>query len=168
MAVSIRRASETDKAEIESLVRSAAVNPRDIRWWRFLVAEEGGLIVGIQQLRTHGGGTREVATRVVRSEFRRRGIGAELLRALLVDQSGPLYLQCGENAAPYYERFGFYRVEPSTLPADFRREHRIGRFFVALRSLAVRRRLSIVPMKRDAVSETRSRSTKENTKENYS
>lgn len=162
MATSIRGALETDQAAIESLVRSAAVNPRDIRWSRFLVAEEGNLLVGIQQVRTHKGGTREVATRMVHPEFRRRGIGTGLLRALLVRERGPLYLQCGEQWAPYYERFGFRRVKPSELPADLLKEHRIGRIFVALRSLAVRRRLRIVPMKRDAVPESRSKSKKEN------
>lgn len=151
MAISIRHAVETDQAAIESLVRSAAVNPRDIQWSRFLVAEEGNLIAGIQQVRTHKDGTREVATRVVRPELRRQGVGAELLRALLAREHGPLYLQCGVQWTPYYERFGFRRVKASKLPADFRREHRVGRIFVALRSLVVRRRLSIVPMKRDAV-----------------
>ena len=148
--ISIRRAVEADQETIGALVRSAAVNPRDIRWPRFLVAEEeGGSVVGIQQIRTHRGGTRELASRVVRPGFRRRGVGSKLLRAHLAEESGPLYLQCGEGWVPYYEKFGFRRIAPSELPADLRREHIIGRFFVAARSLYLRRRLRIVPMKRD-------------------
>ena len=148
MAISVRRAVETDQAAIESLVWSAAVNPRDIRWRRFLVAEKDGRIVGVQQVRVHRGGTREVASRVVLPQYRRRGIGTELMRVSLAGESGPLYVQCSEKWAPYYERFGFRRVELSELPPDLRKEHRIARVIVALRSLYLRRRLSVVPMER--------------------
>jgi N-acetylglutamate synthase-like GNAT family acetyltransferase len=148
--VTLHPAVETDGAAIKSMVRAERVNPRNLRWSRFLVAEEGGRIVGVQQVRIHKGGTREVASRVVLPKFRRRGIGTELLRVALVREHGPLYLQCNEMWTRYYERFGFRRVEPSELPADLRREHRIARAVVALRSLFVRRKLSVIPMKRDA------------------
>jgi N-acetylglutamate synthase-like GNAT family acetyltransferase len=148
--VGIRPAVDADAATIKAMVRAERVNPRNLHWPRFLVAEVGGRIVGVQQIRIHKGGTREVASRVVLPKFRRRGIGTDLLRAALVREHSTLYLQCNENWTPYYERFGFRRVEPAELPADLRREHRIARVFVALRSLFVRRKLSVVPMKRDA------------------
>lgn len=147
MATSIRRAVEADQAAIGSLVRSAAVNPRDIRWDRFLVAEKDGHVIGVQQIRVHRDGTREVASRVVLPQFQRRGISTELMRASLARESGPLYVQCSKMWASYYERFGFRRVNPSELPLDLRSEHRIAKVIVALRSLYLRRRLSVVPMK---------------------
>lgn len=148
--VGIRPAVEADAATIKSMVRAERVNPRNLHWPRFLVAEVGGRIVGVQQVRVHKGGTREVASRVILPEFRRHGIGTELLRAALVQDHGTLYLQCNEKWTRYYERFGFRRVEPSELPADLREQHRIARVVVALRSLFIRRKLSVVPMKRDA------------------
>ena len=149
-SMGIRPAVEADGVKIKAMVRAERVNPRNLHWPRFLVAEVGGRIVGVQQVRIHKGDTREVASRVVLPKFRQRGIGTELLRAALVRERSTLYLQCNEKWTPYYERFGFRRVEPSELPADLRREHRIARVVVALRSLFVRRRLSVIPMKRDA------------------
>ena len=146
--ITIRRAVEGDQAEIRTMVRAEALNPRNLDWSRFLVAEVGERIVGSQQVRVHSGGTREIASRVVLPQFRGRGIGTELMRAALVREPGPLYVQCSAKWAPYYERFGFRRVKPSELTPDLRREHRIARAVVALRSLYLRRRLSVVPMKR--------------------
>lgn len=91
-----------------------------------------------------------IATRVVRPEFRHRGISKALMRAVLARESAVLYVQCGHQWARYYERFGFRHVHPSGLPPDIRRQHRLTRIFVALRSIWVRRRLRIVAMKRDA------------------
>lgn len=150
MPVTIRPAVEADWAGIQALAHAESVNPYNLLWSRFLVAEDENLIVGIQQVKIHKDGTREVATRVVRPEFRRRGISTDLMHATLDRESGPLYVQCGHQWARYYEQFGFRRVNPSELPSDLRRQHRVGRMFVALRSLLVRRRLRIVAMKRDA------------------
>jgi amino-acid N-acetyltransferase len=150
MSVTIRPAVEADRAEIESMVRSARLNPRNLHWNRFLVAEEKGRVVGIRQVKVHGGGTREVASGVVLPGYRRRGTSAELMRAVLARERGPLYLMCDEKWARYYERFGFCRGAPAELPPDFRKEYRIGRIVTSILSLFVRRRLRIIPMKRNA------------------
>jgi amino-acid N-acetyltransferase len=147
--ITTRPAVAGDQAEIRAMVRAEALNPRNLDWSRFLVAEAGDCIVGAQQVRVHRGGTREVASRVVLPQFRGRGVGTDLLRVSLTKQHGPLYVQCSERWIPYYERFGFRRVKPSEVPPDLRREHRIARVVVAVRSLYLRRRLSVVPMKWD-------------------
>lgn len=151
LETTIRPAVEADEAEIRAMVRAESLNPRNFHWPRFLVAEAGSLIVGAQQVKVHRGGTREVASRVVLPQFRRRGISTRLMQASLVRESGPLYVQCSEKWTPYYEQFGFRRVKASELPPDLRGEHLIARVVVALRSLYLRRRLNVVPMKRDAV-----------------
>jgi hypothetical protein len=51
------------------MVREARINPRNLHWSRFLLAEEGGRIVGIGQVKIHKNGTREVASGVVRHEY---------------------------------------------------------------------------------------------------
>ncbi len=149
MSVKIRPAIESDQAEITSLVRAARINPRNLYWTRFMVAEDRGQIVGIRQVKTHKGGTREVASGVVRPEYRRKGISAELMQALIARERGPLYLMCDEKWAHYYERFGFLRVDPSELPPDFGKEYRMGRIITSILSLFVRRNVRIIPMKRD-------------------
>ena len=150
MSITIRPTVETDQAEIKSLVRVARINPRNLHWSRFLVAEEGGRIIGVRQVKIHKDGTREVASGVVRPEYRRRGISAELMRALLSRERGPLYLMCDEKWARYYELFGFFRVGPSELPLDFRREYRIGRIITSMLSLFARRNVRLIPMKRSS------------------
>ncbi len=57
--------------------------------------------------------------------------------------------RCKEKWARYYERFGFRRMEPSELPADFRKDYRIGKIIVAILFLFSRRKPRFIPMKRD-------------------
>ncbi len=102
MSITIRPAVASDQAEITSMVRAARINPRNLHWSRFLVAEEGGRIVGIRQVKVHRDGTREVASGVVRPEYLRRGISAKLMRAILAREPDPLYLICDRKWAHYY------------------------------------------------------------------
>lgn len=150
-SITIRPAVEADQTTIKSMVRAAHINPRNLDWARFLVAEEGGRLVGVRQVKIHKHGTREVASGVVHPEYRRQGISAKLMHALLARERGPLYLMCDEKWARYYERFGFQHVESSELPSEFRKEYRTGRIVTALLSFFVRRKIRIIPMKRNVV-----------------
>lgn len=147
-AIKIRPAVEADEPTIKSMVRAARINPRNLHWGRFLVAEDRGRIVGVRQVKVHKGGTREVASGVVLPEYRRRGFSAELMHAVLARERGSLYLMCDEKWSRYYERFGFRRTKPTELPPDFRKEYRIGRIVTSVLSLFVRRNIRIIPMKR--------------------
>ncbi|MCA1704913.1 MAG: GNAT family N-acetyltransferase, partial [Actinobacteria bacterium] len=149
--ITIRPAVEADQATIKSMIHAARLMPRKLYRSRFLVAEEGGRIVGIRQIKFHRRGTREVSSGVVLPEYRRRGISARLMHALLDQERGPLYLRCNEKWARYYEQFGFNRVKPSELPSDFRRDYRMVRFMMSVLSLFVRRDINVfIPMKRSA------------------
>jgi N-acetylglutamate synthase-like GNAT family acetyltransferase len=147
--IKIRPAIETDEATIKAMVRAARLIPTNLHWSRFLVAEEGGRIVGMRQIKVHKRGTREVASGMVLLEYRRRGLSARLMHALLDHEHGPLYLRCKDKWEPYYKRFGFRRVEPSELPADLRKDYRIQKFVIAVRFLFARRKPRFIPMKRD-------------------
>ena len=149
MSITIRPAVETDQAEIKSMVRAPRINPRHLHWSRFLVAEEEGCIVGIRQVKIHKDGTREVASGVVRPEYRRRDISAKLMRTILDREPDPLYLMCDQKWAHYYEQFGFLHVEPSDLPPNFRKEYRTGRIITSVLSLLARRDIRLIPMKRE-------------------
>lgn len=148
MGVTIRSATAADQAAITSLIRQARLNPRQLHWANFLVAELEGRVVGLRQVKTHRQGSREVASGLVLAEYRHQGISARLMNEILAREEGPLYLMCDRQWAAYYEQFGFEPVAPQALPADFGREYRLGRVITRLLSLFSRRKIRIIPMKR--------------------
>ena len=148
MAITIRRARQEDQEKIVSFIRQARLNPRNLHWENFLVAEENDKVIGLRQIKTHSRGTREVASGFVLPEYRRQGISAQIMKKLLTGETGPLYTMVNEMRAGYYEQFGFRRVDVNQLPADFRREYRIGRLVTTLMSLFGRDRVRIIPLKR--------------------
>jgi N-acetylglutamate synthase-like GNAT family acetyltransferase len=148
LAINIRPARQEDQQTIVAFVQQAKINPRNLHWENFLVAEENDQIIGIRQVKIHTGGTREVASGFVRPEYRRQGISAHLMDEILSRETGTLYLMCRDLRAPYYEKFGFRRVEPDQLPSDFRREYRIGRIITSLMSMFRKDKVRIIPMKR--------------------
>jgi N-acetylglutamate synthase-like GNAT family acetyltransferase len=148
MSLTIRPALQADQETIVSFIRQARINPRNLHWEDFMVAEENGQVVGIRQVKVYSQGTREVASGFVLPEFRRRGISARLMNELLARETGPLYTMVNEKRAAYYEQFGFRRVDVGQLPADFRKEYRIGRIVTTLMSLFREERVKIGPLRR--------------------
>ena len=149
MNANIRPARQEDQETIVSYVQQARINPRNLHWQNFLVAEADNKIVGIRQIKTYKQGTREVASGFVLPEYRRQGISAQLMRELLARETGPLYTMVNEKRAQYYEQFGFRRVEPNRLPSDFRQEYWIGRIVTTLMSMFRKDKIRVVPLKRD-------------------
>jgi N-acetylglutamate synthase-like GNAT family acetyltransferase len=127
MGVVIRAATEADQATIRAIIRAAQLNPMSLDWPRFLVAEDGGEIVGIGQVKPHGDGSRELASIAVIPSHQRGGVGKQIIRALLAREAGPLYLMCMAHNETYYQQFGFRQVAPDEMPAVLRRYYRIGR-----------------------------------------
>jgi len=148
MTITIRPARPEDQQTIVSYIRQAKINPRNLRWENFLVAEEDGKIVGIRQVKVHSGGTREVGSGFVLPEYRRQGISARLMNEILSRETGTLYLMCRDRRASYYEPFGFRRVDIDLLPPDFRKEYRIGRIVTSLASIFSKDKVRIVAMRR--------------------
>ena len=149
MAITIRPARQEDQTTIVSFIRQAKINPRNIHWQNFLVAEENGSVVGIRQVKVHSHGTREIASGFVLPEYRRRGISARLMNELLARETGPLYTMVSQKRVSYYEQFGFRLVDVDELPSDFGKEYRIGRIVTTLMSVFSKERVRIVPLKRD-------------------
>jgi N-acetylglutamate synthase-like GNAT family acetyltransferase len=150
MAIGIRPARQDDQESIVSFISQAKLNPRNLHWQNFLVAEENGRIVGIRQVKVHAQGTREVASGFVLPEHRRQGISARLMNELLAREQGPLYPMVNEKRAPYYEQFGFRKVRINELPSDFRKEYWIGRIVTTLISLFQKDRVRVDPLKRES------------------
>ena len=120
--VEIQPADYAAGTEIRAMIRAGRLNPFGLDWRRFLLAvTSSGDIVGCVQTRPHRGGARELASLYVRPEWRRRGVGARLVQAILERESPPLWLTCRSELVPFYRRFGFEPVERmDEMPTYFR------------------------------------------------
>ena len=57
MSITIRAPTQADQSTIVSIIREAKINPRNLHWEHFRIAEEDGKIVGIRQVKVHKEGT---------------------------------------------------------------------------------------------------------------
>jgi N-acetylglutamate synthase-like GNAT family acetyltransferase len=90
----IRPATEADQPTIVRMIREARLNRMSLQWPNFVVAEEGGAIVGVGQVKAHGDGSRELASIAVAPARQGEGIGRALIEALLAREPGTLHLTC--------------------------------------------------------------------------
>jgi N-acetylglutamate synthase-like GNAT family acetyltransferase len=142
----IRPATQADQATIRRLIKEAGINRMSLNWPNFVVAEDGGVIVGIGQVKTHGDGSRELASLAVIPARQRQGIGGAIIKTLLAREQGVVHLTCRSQLQGYYERFGFRRLETAEFPLYFRR-------MVPLINVVARLvGMQILVMRRDATS----------------
>ena len=127
----IRPARAHDQEAIVKMVREAHLNPMDLQWRRFLVAEDEAGIVGVGQIRPHEGAP-ELGSLVVREERRGNGVGGQLINALIAQSPGTLYLFCRPQMGSYYARFGFRAITVKEAPPSLRLRYAIGRFLTRL------------------------------------
>jgi N-acetylglutamate synthase-like GNAT family acetyltransferase len=144
MSYTIRRAVEADQPVITAIVRHAGINPFSLHWPRFLVAEDGGQVIGVVQIKLHGDGSRELASLAVIPERQGQHIGSALVSAILAGEHGPLYLMCRDPLEGYYARFGFRRADFALMPQYFRRMMCVASFFTLLSRLAGNPRSGII------------------------
>jgi amino-acid N-acetyltransferase len=149
-SISIRPATAADQGTISGLIREVRLNPRDLDWRRFLVADAEGTLVGCAQVRVHARGTRELASVAVTPEQQGSGIGGRLVEVILAREPGVVYLMTRRETEGYFERFGFRRVAAAETPSDFRRQFRIGQVITTIASPLAGHRIRIVPMRRSA------------------
>jgi N-acetylglutamate synthase-like GNAT family acetyltransferase len=152
MGSGIRRAVEDDQPAITRMVRAARLNPRGLHWSGFVVAEDGGDLVGVAQVRAHSDGSRELASLVVRPGVRGRGIATAMVDALLAGETRPVFTIVDHRYAAHYERWAFHPVAATGLPPSIRSQYRMGRVVTSVAPLVVRRRIRLVPLRRQAPS----------------
>src|SRR5690349_18706770 len=102
MAIVIRPAVEAEQATIKAIVHAARLNPNDLDWRRFLVADEGGRIAGVGQVKPHRDGSRELASLAVIAGRQGQGVGGALVRALLAREHAAVHLMCRDRLERYY------------------------------------------------------------------
>jgi len=143
MSLTIRAATEDDQPKIRRLIKEVHLPRMNLQWANFVVAEEDHEVVGMGQVKSHGDGSRELASIAVVPGRQDQGIGSAIIQALLSRDPGVvLHLSCRRELEGYYERFGFKRLESAAYPPYFRRTtlliSRITRFF-GLHLLVMRR-----------------------------
>ncbi len=149
MEATIRKAEKRDRLHIRAIVCRACLNPINLDWRRFVVAETEGRVIGIRQVRILADGTREVASGVVVPDFRRRGISRRMMEYLLERERRPLYLMCDGKWEHYYRQFGFQPADRSDLPNSFHREYVILKILYETASrLILGERMNSIAMKR--------------------
>jgi amino-acid N-acetyltransferase len=105
----IRAATAADEPQIKRMVRAEGLDPTQLRWANFLIAEVDGAVVGMGQIRRHGT-CEELGSLVVTSDYRQRGVASALIAALEARAGRPLYLICANTKQPFYERFGYQAI----------------------------------------------------------
>jgi len=124
MPLTIRPATENDQPAIRRLISEVRLPRMNLQWPNFVVAEEDREMVGMGQVKSHGDGSRELASIAVLPKQQGQHIGTAVIKALLASEAGMvLHLSCRRELEGYYERFGFRRVEPAAYPPYFRRTH---------------------------------------------
>ena len=146
MAPAIRDATDADQATISRLIREANINRMSLKWPNFVVAEDEGAIVGVGQVKTHGDGSRELASIAVVPLRQGQGIGSAIIKTLLEREPGVvLYLTCRSQLEHYYERFGFRTLRAAEYPPYFKR------MIPIVNTVARVFRMRILVMRREAV-----------------
>src|SRR5216684_7191684 len=126
MPLTTRPATEADQPRILRLIKEVRLPRMNLRWPNFVVAEEDGVLVGMGQVKSHGDGSRELASIAVVPKQQGGGVGSAVIKTLLGREVGVvLHLSCRRELEGYYERFGFGRVERAEYPPYFQRTTRM-------------------------------------------
>lgn len=118
--ITIRHARLGDQLAIISIVHAAHLNPISLPWWRFLVAEKAGKVIGVGQIQAHFDGTREARSLAVRPEYRGHGVGESIDKALVGNEPGVVYCLCRLGMEKYHVSHGWHRVAASEISLYFR------------------------------------------------
>jgi len=117
----IRQAVESESAQIKALIHEVGINPTGLDWRRFLVAVDGGRVIGCGQIKPHGKDILELASIAVMPNHRGQGIARRIIEIILAQNPRPLYLMCAEHNGPMYIKFGFRIIDYDEMPKYFSR-----------------------------------------------
>jgi N-acetylglutamate synthase-like GNAT family acetyltransferase len=110
----VRKAMAADEPVIRGMVHSARINPTGLRWQHFIVAVRGEHeIIGCGQVKPHRDGSLELASIVVRRQWRGRGVARRLIEELKTNSGPPLWLTCASSLGRFYDKFGFSETAPA-------------------------------------------------------
>lgn len=127
----LRPATVADQKRIVAIIREAQINPMDLKWQNFVLAVDDTTheIIGTAQIKTHGDGSRELASIATLPTYQRQGVASRLIQHWLAQTTGTLYLTCRSNMGTFYERFGFRSLTDRDMPPYFRRIKKLVKVF---------------------------------------
>jgi predicted N-acetyltransferase YhbS len=109
-----------DRPAVEAVLRSNHWDLDELGEGEIFVARDDGEVVGV----VHGADVAPeafyIAAVVVKEDRRGRGVGSELMRAVMAERPGRFFLACHDNRVAFYERLGYQLVEESDLPTEAR------------------------------------------------
>jgi len=127
--IALRPAIAADQKRIREIIHLVGINPMGLKWQNFTVAvdESTGTIVGTGQIKTHGDGSRELASIAVLPDYRHQGLAHRMLEHLLAHSTGTLFLTCLSTMRSLYELFGFRVIGEDEMTPYFRRLKQIAK-----------------------------------------
>ena len=139
----LRDARPHDEPSIFRLIREGNINPTGVHWKRFVVIEDADeRVIACGQVKPHRDGTIELASIVVESAWREKGLARRIIEHLIGQQTAPLYLMCAAHLGGLYEKFGFYALDEDEMPRYFRWVNRLFKIpekFMGMSLLIMRR-----------------------------
>jgi amino-acid N-acetyltransferase len=115
----IRSATPDDEATIKRMVRAARLDPTQLNWQNFVVAEIDGQTAGIGQVRRHRD-CNELGSMITRKSYRGQGVARAIIAELEQRAGLPLYLICPASRQSFYALSGFVPAGYRTLPESLR------------------------------------------------
>jgi len=129
----IRPARESEADLIKELIHLTKLNPMGLDWKRFVtVVNDQDQVMGIGQLKPHGGDIVELASIAVFPAYRELGVARAIIEHLIQAAPRPLYLMCESKMGPFYEKFGFQGLEYPEMPRYFQRLAKLAGLAAAL------------------------------------
>jgi amino-acid N-acetyltransferase len=139
----IQRAAAADQAAIREIVLKAGLDPSNLKWPNFVLAEIDEQIAGIGQIRPYPG-CPELGSIVTLPAYRGQGVASKIIETLLDGRTDTIYLECMGQRASFYTRFGFQEIPWPQAPMPLKLKAGLGNMIGRLFGLRV------AVMKRDA------------------
>lgn len=107
---------------LTSLLQSVRGDTKDLDYQKFVVAKDDNNIIGCVRIKELSDCS-ELASVAVLPEYRGQGIGLELVRRMLKQETArPIYLLCFAETCDFYIKAGFIEVPINTLPNSLQQE----------------------------------------------
>lgn len=142
---SIHPATKENASDIKILILKSGLNPTALDWHNFYIAYDAdGNFIASGQIKNHFDSSLELASLVVKKNWRKKGIGSALIEKLLENNPGEIYLMCQSCLGSLYEKYAFQTITESEMPKYFRRVSKLAGVIENLRkqgeSLLIMRR----------------------------
>lgn len=122
--IDIRRPTSDDVPGMLALIRFVHGDDTDIDLSTCMVATYEQRVIGVVRIKTLSDGTHRLASLGVYAEYRRYGVGSQLLAKLFeAHHERPVYVLCMPQLHAFYAEAGFVDVEKQDLPNVLHEEY---------------------------------------------